>query len=152
MSNRRQSASSGSQELPDTLDLAASDLHPCPTAPLAGLEWEPGNQPWHHPVLWPVVLAWLCCQGCACGSSKGTSRYPVLLPLMRAHRYHAAVETSRILCVGTSDLMDQVEKHFPAGRGISFVIWQRLQYRDVFILKAFADLVSLNSSEAAVNY
>lgn len=111
-----------------------------------------GNQPWHHPVLWPVVLAWLCCQGCACGSSKGTSRYPVLLPLMRAHRYHAAVETSRILCVGTSDLMDQVEKHFPAGRGISFVIWQRLQYRDVFILKAFADLVSLNSSEAAVNY
>lgn len=62
------------------------------------------------------------------------------------------VETSCILCMSTSDLTDQLEKHFPAGRGNSFVIWQCLQYCDVFILNAFADLVSLSSSEAGLNY
>lgn len=37
-------------------------------------------------------------------------------------------------------------------KGNSSVIWQHLQYCNVFILSTFADLVSLNSSEAGVNY
>lgn len=65
MSNQRQSASSGSQELPAHslpllgLLLLCPALHPCPTAPLAGLAGGDGNQPQHHSAGCAVCLALL---------------------------------------------------------------------------------------------
>lgn len=95
MSNQRQSASSGSQELPAhpqpllILLLACPALRSCPTAPLAGLAQGSGSQHQRRPIFWPVMFAWLCWWGCVCGSSEGTSKYSVLPSLLRAQHYNA---------------------------------------------------------------
>lgn len=153
MSNQRQSASSGSQELPAHslpllgLLLLCPALHPCPTAPLAGLAGGDGNQPQHHSAGCAVCLA-LLVRMCLWQQRRHQQTLGSASPaegpslLCRGLRYFTGVQmTSKSTREGLS-----------CCKGNSSVIWQHLQYCNVFILSTFADLVSLNSSEAGVNY
>lgn len=126
--------------------------HPCPTAPLAGLPRGNGNQHQYCRVFLPMMFAGSAGEDVLVAAVKAPSHTRFCQPCRGPSTTTQGVETSCILCVGANDLTDQREKHFPAGGGSSFVIWQCLQSCDVFILNAFADLLSPNGSEAGVNY